>query len=64
MELVPKEPKFLCVVQISQNTFVHVTKCGLEGNIPSLFSGARTYCCTSGGSRSKFCIYSSSIYST
>jgi hypothetical protein len=49
MELIPNEPKLLCVVQTFPNTFMHVTKLGLEGNIPSLFCGDGTYCWTFGG---------------
>ncbi len=47
------------VVHTSPNTFMHVTKFGLEGNIPSLICGDGTNYCTYGGSWSKSYIYSS-----
>ncbi len=43
---------------------MHVAKLGLESNIPSLFYGDGTYCCTFGGYLSKSCIYSSVDYWT
>ncbi len=49
MELVLDEPTFMCVVQNFPNTFVPIAKLSLEGSIPSLFCGTRTYCCISGG---------------
>ncbi len=55
-ELVPNEPKLLCAIQTSPNTFMHVAKLGLEGNIPSLLCGDGIDYWTSGGFRSKSCI--------
>jgi hypothetical protein len=41
LKLVLEEPRLLCAIQIFPNTFVHVAELSLEGNIPSLFCGAR-----------------------
>ncbi len=54
MELVLKELKLLCVVQISVNIFVSIVEINLEGRIPSLLCGIGTNCCTYSGSRSRF----------
>jgi len=62
MELVFEEPKLLCVIHISPNIFVPIVELGLEGSIPSLFCGIGINCCTSGGSNSKSCIYTSTFY--
>jgi hypothetical protein len=53
MELISNEPRLLCVVQISPNTFVPIAEVGLEGNISSLFCGIGIDCYTFGGSGSK-----------
>ncbi len=58
LELVFNEPKLLCVIQISPNTFMHVAEHGFKGNIPSFFYGDGTDCYTFGGSHSKSYIYS------
>jgi len=64
LELVLDELKLLCEIHISPNTFVHVAELGLENNIPSIFYGDGTYCCTFGGSMSKSCIYYFASYWT
>jgi hypothetical protein len=59
LELVPDEPKLVCAVHISPNTFMHIAKLGYEGSIPSFFCGDGIDYCTFGGSHSKSYIYSS-----
>jgi hypothetical protein len=54
LELVLKELKLLCVVQIFVNIFVSIVELNLEGRILSLLCGIRTNCCTYSGSRSRF----------
>jgi hypothetical protein len=62
MELISKEPRLMCEVEISPNIFVHVLELGLECSIPSSFGGTGTNCCTFGGSNSKSYIYSSIFF--
>jgi hypothetical protein len=47
------EPRLMCVVQTSPNTFMLIAKLGLEGNIPSLFNGDGIDCCISSGFKAK-----------
>ncbi len=58
LELVYEEPRFMCEVQISPNTFVPIIELGLEGSIYSLFCD----CCTFGRSSSKSYLCSFASY--
>jgi hypothetical protein len=57
LELVHDEPKFLCVVQTSLNTFMLVVELSFEGNIFALLCRDGTNYCISSGSLLKSCIY-------
>jgi hypothetical protein len=50
LEFVFDEPRLLCVIQTSPNTFMFVAKLGFEGIIPSFFYGGGTYYYTFSGS--------------
>ncbi len=64
LELVPKEPRLLCVIHISTCIFVLVVELNLEGSTPSLLCGIGIDCCTYDGFRSKFYICSSTAFWT